>query len=290
MKKFLINKLLLAAFVLMTTGKLYAGGLMVTPSRLEFKGNTTSQEVKLINKNDQPVTYRISLQHLRMDENGNYKEIAENETNVQEKFADDLLRFSPRKITLKANEVQTIRVAIKKDASLADGEYRSHLLFREEPAADFKQANNVEAATAKKDDKTISVVLKPLFGISIPVIVNNGKSEANSAIENLAIKSDEKDKNKKLVAFDLTRSGNASLYGNVSVTFKQNKTGKEHDVGALNSLSVFYPYPKRNVTVALNLPKDIKLTDGVLSVKYSARNDDGKSDKKVFSKSSLTLN
>ncbi len=265
----------------------FAGGLMVTPSRLEFKDKITSQEVKLINKSDETVTYRISLQHLRMNENGEYKEIAAEDTNVKEKFADDLLRFSPRKITLKPNEVQTIRIALKKSDTIENGEYRSHILFREEPSADFKQANNVEGA-AKKDDKKISVVLKPLFGISIPVIVSKGDVKAISSIENLAVKTDPKDKSKKSLSVDLKRSGDASLFGNILVSFKQNKTGKEYDVGSLNAVSVFFPYEKRNASVNLELPKDVNLSDGVLNVKYVTRAEDSNA-KKILSQASLAI-
>lgn len=293
MKKFLINKFLFAAIFLATIGQSYAdiGGLMVTPNRLEFKDNVESQEVKLINKRDEAVTYRVSLQHLRMDEKGAYTEIPQTETNSPEKFADDLLRYSPRRVTLQPNEVQTIRVMVKKPADLAVGEYRAHFLFREEPAADFKPDNNVEAKNKKKNDNKISVVLKPLFGISIPVIVVNGDAKAESNIENLAIKSDEKE-HKKLLSLDLVRNGNASIYGNVLVTFKSNKTGKEYDAGVLNSVAVFYPYPKRNLLINLNLPSGVKLSDGVLTAKYVAKPNDSDwiDSKKVLSQNSQKIN
>ncbi len=285
--KNLINKFLFLA-VLLASGNLYAGGLMVTPSRLEFKDKVESQEVKLINKSNETVTYRVALQHLRMTEKGEYVEIAETESNPKEKFADDLLRFSPRKITLKPNEVQTIRLALKKGDTSPDGEYRSHLLFREEPAADFKQANNVEA-DSKKDDKKISIILKPLFGISIPVIVNKGNVTATASVDNLAVKTDEKDKTKKVLSVDIKRSGDASLYGNVLVKFKSNATGKEYNAGSLNAVSVFAPYAKRNVLVNLDLPKTVALSDGTLSVKYVARAEDAKADSKIFAQGALAV-
>ncbi len=291
MKKSLINKLLLPLFLITTTSQLHAaGGLMVTPNRLDFKDNTSGQEVKLINKSNEPVTYRVSIQHLRMEENGTYKEISETETNPPEKFADNLLRFSPRRVTLQPNEVQTVRIVMKKPADLAVGEYRSHFLFREEPSADFKVSNDVEAKSNVKGNK-ISVILKPLFGISIPVLVVHGDVQAKSGIENLVVKTEAKT-NKKLLSVDLTRDGNASLYGNVLVTFKANKDNKEYDIGVLNSIAVFSPYPKRRVSINLNLPSGVKLSDGVITVKYITKPNDSDwiDRKKVLSQASLMIN
>jgi hypothetical protein len=58
------------------------------------------------------------------------------------------------------------------------------------------------------------------------------------------------------------------------VTFKSNQTKKEYNVGALNNIAVFYPYPKRNVLINLNPPKDVKLSDGIITVKYIAKAED----------------
>lgn len=281
----LISKILFVS-ALLVSQTLHASGLMVTPSRLEFKGKTESQEVKLINKSNETVTYRVTLQHLRMNEKGEYQEIDETK-KFDEKFADNLLRFSPRKITLKPNEVQTIRIALNKADTSGNGEYRSHLLFREEPAADFKQANNVEPSKAK-DDKKISIVLKPLFGISIPVIVNKGEVSATGTLDNLAVKSDDKDKSKKFLSIDVQRSGDASLYGNFVVKFKD-AAGKEHDAGILNAVSVFAPYAKRNVMIPLNLPKGVNLANGSLSVKYLTKSDNAKEDKQVIAQGMLAV-
>lgn len=290
MKKFLINNFLCLTILLIASTNLYAAGLMITPSRVELKGDVRSQEVKLINKSNETITYKVDLQHLRMNEKGEYQEISAEESNVKEKFADDLLRFSPKKITLKPNEVQTIRLAVNKGDKSPDGEYRSHLLFREEPSADFKQTNNVEAdTTTDKKSGKISIVLKPLFGISIPVIVNKGNVVAKSSIGNIAVRSDEKNKSKKYVSVELKRSGEASLYGNVLVTFKPNKTGKEYNVGSLNAVSVFSPYEKRTVMVDLDLPKGVALSNGSLDVKYVSRAENS-TENKILSRGSLAIN
>lgn len=242
----------------------FAGSLMVTPNRVELdnKNNKTS-EVQLINRSDQTTTYRVSFQHLRMTTDGAYEEIEPGKENG-EKFADDLIRFSPKQVTLKPGETQTVRLMIKKSDSAKNGEYRSHLLFREEAPADF--GTNVEKKS--KNDKNISVVLKPLFGISIPVLVKNGQVTANASIKNLTLKTDAKDND--ILAVELARSGNGSTYGNVTVTLSPKNSDKKYDIGTLNNVAIFYPNENRKVNVPLTLPKNVKLEDGLISVVYQS--------------------
>jgi hypothetical protein len=247
----------------------YAGGLMVVPSRVSIDEKNPSQEVKLINKGTEVTTYRVSFQHLRMNKNGAYEEIKEGSKDGQEQFADDLVQFSPKQVTLKPDETQTVRLMFKKPKDLADGEYRSHLLLKEEASADF--GKNVDEVT-KKNSKKISVTLKPLFGASIPVVVTNG-----SVVSSVEIK-DAKIKDKK-ASFTLDRSGNASVYGDLLVTAVDKNTGKKQELGALNNVSVFYPYPNRNVVIDLNLPKEIKLANQMIEINYYGKNKELVTDK-----------
>jgi P pilus assembly chaperone PapD len=245
-----------------------AGGLMVTPSRVNLDEKSTSQEVKLINKGDEVTTYRVSFQHLRMNKSGAYEEIKEGASG-QEQFADDVVRFSPKQVTLKPGETQTVRLMFKKSKELAAGEYRSHLLLKEEAPADF--GKNVEQV-AKKDSKKISVVLKPLFGASIPVVVTNGKIDSSVEIKEAKVKG-------KNVSLTLARSGNASAYGDLVVTLTDKNTGKKQEVGGLNNVSVFYPYAERDVVIALNAPKEIKLADQLVEVSFYGKNKELATDK-----------
>jgi P pilus assembly chaperone PapD len=241
----------------------YAGNLMVTPSRVELDNKTKTTEVQLINRSDQTTTYRVSFQHLRMTTDGAYEEVAKGQEG-KDKFADDMVRFSPKQVTLKPGETQTIRLMVKKSDGAKAGEYRSHLLFREEAPAEF--GANVE--NKEKNDKKISVVLKPLFGISIPVIVRNGEVTANAIIKNLAVKTDSKDND--ILSVELARTGNGSTYGNVTVSLTPKGSDKKYDIGAVNNVAVFYPNESRKVTVPLTLPKNIKLEDGMISVIYQS--------------------
>jgi len=255
------------------------GGLMVTPNRVDFKPDVNSQEVKLINRGNETTTYRISFQNLKMNPDGTYDEI--NETNKgDEKFADKFVKFSPKKVTLKPGETQTIRLMVNRPKDKA--EYRSHLLFREEVPASF--GNDIEKKA--KGDKNISVTLRPVFGISIPVIISNSNSKSEVTIDDVALETDAKTKN-KFVSMTLNRQGDSSVNGSVVVTLN-NK-----EIGSVSNVSVYNPYPSRTLKVNLELPKGEKLDKGALEVKfYAAAQSESVEAKRgsVIAQKSITIN
>ena len=243
-----MRKLLIATIILTLsfTGSLYAaGGVAVFPNRIEIKDGKNNSEIRLINKGQEDVTYRVSLQNLRMDENGIYKEITESEKEPLERFATTFIRYSPKRITVKANQVQTVRIMVD-TKSLDDGEYRSHILFREESPSSLGVENNIE--NIKDKNKKISVVLKPLFGVSVPIIIQKGVLEAKVQFSDILQKDEQ-------IAFSLNRQGDKSEYGDVKAYVKI--SGKEIKVGELNGASLLYPYPKRNFVLNLESTADI---------------------------------
>lgn len=131
----LIHGLLLFALVGLTGFSLplwaAVGDLTVSPTRLILGERDRSAQISLINRGADEATYRIEFVQYRMDENGQLQEIEE--PNELEKFADPLIRFSPRQVLLKPNEAQTVRLLVRKPKDLAPGEYRSHLLFPDYP-------------------------------------------------------------------------------------------------------------------------------------------------------------
>lgn len=211
-------------------------------------------EVRMVNKSEEIKSYRISLQHLRMLQDGRYEEIKDG-NKAGEKFLDDILLFSPKRITLKPNQMQVIRLAVKRGNDFASGEYRSHMLFQEEPSSEFKPENNIEF---KAKNQNFTVTLRPLFGISIPVIITRGSLEAKVEIANINFKN-----SNNTISFDLLREGNKSEFGDIIIL--QKTFASEKEIGWLNNLSVFYPYKKRNIVI--NLSKQLVSGDKVI-VKY----------------------
>ena len=157
------------------------GDLLVAPTRVVFEGRQRTAEITLVNTAATAATYRITLVHLRMDEMGGTQEIEAGDTGPGELFADDLIRYSPRQVTLEPRMAQTVRLQLRLPADLAAGEYRSHLLFRAVPAVE-------PAATAPREPATgLSIQLTPVYGVAIPLIVRHGETSAKAALSGLEL-------------------------------------------------------------------------------------------------------
>src|SRR5690349_23507540 len=106
------------------------GDLLVAPTRIVLDGRRAG-EIILNNIGDEPATYRISVEFRRMTSDGDLTEVSE--PNAQEKAAEDMIVYAPRRVTLAPHEPQSIRIAARAPHGLPDGEYRVHLLFRAVP-------------------------------------------------------------------------------------------------------------------------------------------------------------
>jgi hypothetical protein len=251
--------------------------LMLHPTRLVFEKNQRAAQVDLINNGTESATYRINLVNRRMTESGDF--VAITEPGPGEQFADGMLVFSPRQITLAPGTTQTVRVMVRRPASLAPGEYRSHLHFEKlpEPGA----ATSVEA---QGQQQQIGIVLNVLVGASIPVIVREGETGAAVALSHLALQAGAD--GRPVLAMQMDRSGNRSVYGDLAVTFAPAGGGAEVEVARVGGLAVYTPNAMRRANLALTPPKGAALARGTLHVTYSERPDAGG---KLLAEASLAL-
>ena len=186
-----------------------AGDLLVAPTRVILDGSRGT-EVVLNNIGAEPATYRISLEIKRMTAEGGLDEIAEEDARPAERTALDMIAFSPRRVTLPPNQPQVVRVGVRVPEGTAPGEYRAHMLFRAVP-----DATAAATGDAKPAGEGVSIALTPIYGITIPVIVRVGDLGAEAAIGEAWV-SDTRDG--PAFNFDLSRTGNRSVYGDIEVT------------------------------------------------------------------------
>jgi len=235
----------------------------VAPTRVIFEGRTRTSEVALINLSDKTLTYSVSFTHIRMTETGQMQEITDPAPGEQ--FADDLVRFTPRRVILEPHKTQIVRLQLREPADLPDGEYRSHLAFRVVPSV-------TQAAGAESPDtqKGISIQLTPVYGVSIPVIVRHGSLSASVALTNLSLSTapaSDGSGGGPQVSFQIDRAGNESVYGNIDVQLLA--SGKPAQVvGRLNGLAVYTPNASRDVMVSLTIPQGLTLSGARLRVRY----------------------
>lgn len=249
----------------------YAGGLSLYPTRVEFADRELMREVRIINSDIEDVNYRISWTHLRMKDGKTYETIPESETNHPEKYLDDIVQYSPKRVTLKAGESQLVRLFAKIPKDLPAGEYRSHLLFKQE--ADQSPLNDVEERDPKKQ-KEATVSIKALFAISIPVILKHGETSVHLSFKDILLK---KEKDKSYLDVTMNREGNSTAYGYFDVFFKPKDSDKSYNIASTGAMQIFYPYDMRKVNIDLDFPKEVKGKSGQIEVKFLNKKDENKS-------------
>lgn len=235
-----------------------AGDLLVAPTRLELDG-FRGTEVILNNIGIERATYRISLELRRMTADGQLEEVDPAQVNAIEAAALDMIAYAPRRVTLEPNQPQSIRVGVRPPENLPDGEYRAHMLFRAIPEPKPASQTAGEASG-------ISIELRPIYGVTIPVIIRAGKLVGEAAIANVAMV---EESGRPGLELELTRSGNRSLYGDIRVL----KPGADPIV--LGRGVAIYPEVDRR-SVRFPVPEDFKGTlSGPATVQYVERTNEG---------------
>ncbi len=235
------------------------GNLLITPKRIVFEGNKKSDEINLANIGKDSATYVISVIQIKMNDDGTFEKITQPEPGQH--FADKNIRFFPRSVTLAPNEAQTVKVQIVKTNDMAPGEYRSHLYFRANPAP-----KPLGEEVVNEKDSVLSVRLIPVFGVSIPIIIRRGASNASVYISKLSMEY----KEEKTAAVNITfnRNGNMSVYGDVLVNHISPQ-GKVTLVGVVKGMAVYAPNAVRRFHLVLDKTAPVNYHEGKLKVVYS---------------------
>lgn len=233
---------------------LAAGDLLVAPTRVILDGSRGT-EVVLNNIGSEPATYRISLEIKRMTAEGGLDEIAEENVTPAERAALDMIAFSPRRVTLPPNQPQVVRVGVRLPEGTPPGEYRAHMLFRSVP--DTAPAS----VEPKPAGEGVSIALTPIYGITIPVIVRVGDLGADATIGEAWV-SDTQDG--PAFNFDLARSGNRSVYGDIEVT----RPGVPEPLLVARGIAVYPEVAARKVS--LRVPEELAAKlKGPVRIRYS---------------------
>ncbi|WP_020591244.1 fimbrial biogenesis chaperone [Kiloniella laminariae] len=233
-----------------------AGGLVVTPQLVELDSRNRSTVLTLANRGDKPETYRISVINYRMDDQGNL--FPTGTPAADEGFAEGLFRYAPRQVTLEPGKPQTVRILYRRPATLAEGEYRSHLLFQQVPEA-------LPQAASSSTQAGLSVEIKTIFGITIPVLVRHGQLESQGQLTNIQPSQHNGEKN---ISLRIARSGKQSLRGDLVAL-----AGRT-EVGRLNNVAVYLSTPYRDVVMPLQQDKLSVAPGQDILIEYRPRGDD----------------
>ena len=242
--------------------------LQILPTRAVLDDKTRTASLTLVNQGDEDTSYRMFFRNIRMSETGRFNIITEDDDVSGERFADQMLRFSPRRITIPARGKQTIRVVARKPHDLEKGEYRSHLVFRRLPPQ--------TSVLDREANAQLQLAIKPVVEVTIPVIVRHQEPGANLSLSDVVVSppsnvGDTADSDQTTISVAINREGERSLYGDLDIQWKSND-GNSIKIGEAKGISVYYPNQRRIFELPLELSGDndvpIRLENGTLSVSF----------------------
>ncbi|MEM7170398.1 MAG: hypothetical protein AAF530_09515 [Pseudomonadota bacterium] len=256
--------LLFALMVGLPTGGMAGpGDLLVSPVRVVMEGRDRSAELTLVNRSDETATYRITVENRRMREDGSFEEIQQ--ARSDELLAEELVRYAPRRITLQPGTPQTIRLLLRKPRDLAEGEYRSHLMFRAVPD---EQAGTT-LAQEEEDNDGISIRLIPIYGITIPVIVRHGDLQADVAVTDARLGMATSGSERPVLAVTLERSGARSVYGDITITAASSDASDATVLAQIRGIAVYAPNARRVLEIPLDDAAFARISGQEVDVAFS---------------------
>lgn len=232
------------------------GDLLVAPTRIVLDGRRGT-EVILKNIGDEVATYRVSVEFRRMTEDGKLVDVEL--PSDKEKAAEDMILYAPRKVVLPPDQPQAIRLSARAPQGLPDGEYRIHLLFRAIPAP--------QPVTQPTKANGVSFQLRPIYGVTIPVIVRLGNLEAKAGLSNVRKTSDG---GKPAISLNISRAGSRSTFGEIRVL----KAGIDKPIAMAAGIAVYTEIGQRSVTIPID-PAQAANATGQVTVQYVEPTDTG---------------
>ncbi|HVY12528.1 MAG TPA: fimbria/pilus periplasmic chaperone [Alphaproteobacteria bacterium] len=234
---------------------------MLAPTRIVLEGAERYATVTVKNSGDGTGRYRIDLVDTTMKEDGS---IQIKEEGQKDTFsALDILSISPRSMTLKPDEFQTVRILVRNPEGLQDGEYRSHLKVK-------MVENDIDDKTGEPAKESATIALKPKLVMVVPVIVRHGQTSSHVSISGAGILPGAGPPQLKLT---FAMDGNRSVIGDIKVVHVG--AGGEETVKSFPGVAIYRGVAKRDLVMPLDVPAGKSISGGKLVITYSAQEKDG---------------
>lgn len=231
---------------------------MMLPTRVVIEKNDRQSTIVIKNTGEATGNFTVELVDMKMTEAGMVVPYDAGET--PQFSAAPLIHISPKSMTLKSQETQTVRLLIRKPETLEPGEYRAHVKVR-------LVDDNVDAKT-EEEKKDVAIQVKANLVIIVPVIIRHGETDMAIKIEEAKLVSTPGQP--PSVNLFLTREGNRSSMGDIAVS-----CGAQI-IKSFPGISVYRPTARRLVSVPLDeLPSGVDPATCDLNVSYNAQETEG---------------
>ena len=189
---------------------------LVMPMRVVMAPGQNTTTMTLMNRGTEKRAYEISMTDVVMQEDGPTRRL-----DTFDYSAKRMLRFVPRRTELAPGEMQTVRLMVRRPSDLEDGDYHTHIQFKE-------LLSDSGAEKSKEEGKGFRVNLETQYAVATPVVVQHGDVTGE-----LRIKGVDKDATTdKKLKVKMAREGNSEGNGVVRV-FRKTPGGLEkiaHDL------------------------------------------------------------
>lgn len=253
-------KIVCAGLLLSLSAQGAWANLLINPTRVQFNRSDRTMDVTLINVSQVTTTYRMEWSEKKAKFGGGYEDLTSDEA-ASFPTASKMLRFSPKQVTLKPGDRQTVKLAVRRPQGLAVGEYRSHLMFRALPPQTKEEGLNTDATAT-----TVNIVLN----FAIPVVIQQGAPQYAISVNDARINYNPIKKDGS-VEVNMARTGLHSVIGHLNAYWTPNG-GKERLLAKAGDYN-FWP-ELTSTTASLNwVGADFAVTDGKLRIVYEGVKD-----------------
>jgi P pilus assembly chaperone PapD len=235
---------LLAAAATLLSSKALAGAvLFIHPTLVVFDGDTRSARITLTNRGDETGTFECGWMELTMNPEGALRRL---ESQPGWSVAPHL-RYSPRRVTLEPSQSQVIKIALRPDADMPQGEYYSHFRIL---TLNSEAPRETEVDSGDEAPASSGVSIQARTAVAIPVVWRNGDAVMSARIESLSL-----NREGNRLTVDVEREGPLSSRGFLHVLLAP--PGKEAEpIGEPAPLVIYPNLEGRSVTLDLpDLPE-----------------------------------
>ncbi|MFD1384728.1 molecular chaperone [Rhodanobacter aciditrophus] len=245
--------------------------ILISPTRITLDERNRSAAITLINPGNETRAYRIGWKQLIALPQGGYRELTEQEKQ-QFSSIERIIRVSPKQVTLQPGQRQTVKLLLRKQQGMMDGEYRSHLTLTALPPLEKKAAPKQQGP---------SFQLNMLTSYTLPILYREGKLSVNPSITNLSLVT-QKDSGITYIKVAFTHRDKFSSHGRL-IALWQPKGGSQRQVGILNGYNLYPETPNAQIQFPW---ESFKLEPGTLTVRFEGQQEFSG---QVFSTKTLTI-
>jgi fimbrial chaperone protein len=211
--------------------------LLISPVKIEFTERDRMQEITLVNNGTETRSYRVEWEEKKALPQGGYQILTAEEVKTFP-IASSMLRFSPRQVTLKPRERQTVKLMLRRQANLKNGSYRSNLKFVALPPI-----QKIDAPA-----EGMSIRIDPLMSYSLPVTVHQGplNYQVQIASTDFVFNAKKQQGDIKVV---MNRSGSSAVRVNV-IAYWTPAGEAERIIARTNDISLFPEVSSRTTNLA----------------------------------------